>query len=265
MSMMKRFGMASALVLAMGTVARADVWDVQAQNDNSTGTENELTNGSDQLHDLTPNGSTADQDYFRLGQKPYSSWEILVDATSADIGTTDGMAVERVASDGTTVLLTSQPVTSTIKFSRSLRWQNATSNTVVNEYVRVYSTSCTTQCGADDVYRVRALETTYAITRFNNVGTQSTAVFLQNTAPYQVNGNLFFWNAAGTLITSQSFSLAPKALGIVSLPGIPALVGQSGSITVTNNGRYGDLAGKAVSVETDTGFSFDTALTARPY
>jgi hypothetical protein len=40
--------------------------------------------------------------------------------------------------------------------------------------------------------------------------------------------------------------------------------GQSGSLTVSHDARYGELAGKLISVEPATGFSFDTALLARP-
>jgi hypothetical protein len=32
---------------------------------------------------------------------------------------------------------------------------------------------------------------------------------------------------------------------------------------VSNDGRYGSLAGKAVAVEPATGFTFDTAMTPR--
>jgi ATP phosphoribosyltransferase regulatory subunit HisZ len=34
--------------------------------------------------------------------------------------------------------------------------------------------------------------------------------------------------------------------------------------SLAHSGRYGQLAGKAVSVEPATGFSFDTPLSARP-
>jgi hypothetical protein len=260
MPMIKRFAMAAALLL-VAAPARPDVWDVQTTNDNTVATENELVHGSDQMHDLAPIPTGQDLDYYRLGQRPYSSWEVIVDATSADISSSAGIGLQRVAADGT-VLLSSIPVTASINFSQSLRWQNATSNTVVDQYVKVFSTSCTTQCGADDVYRIRTLETTYAISRFNNVGNQGTVVVIQNAAPYQVNGNLFFWSATGTLLTFQAFSLPAKALTAVNT--VPILDEQSGSITVTNNGRYGDLAGKAVSLETGTGYSFDTPMVPRP-
>jgi hypothetical protein len=40
--------------------------------------------------------------------------------------------------------------------------------------------------------------------------------------------------------------------------------GTSGSITVTHDGSYGALAGKAVALEPATGSSFDSPLAYRP-
>ncbi len=40
--------------------------------------------------------------------------------------------------------------------------------------------------------------------------------------------------------------------------------GIGGSVTVSNDGRYGDLSGKAVAVEPATGFSFDTPMVPKP-
>ena len=40
--------------------------------------------------------------------------------------------------------------------------------------------------------------------------------------------------------------------------------GATGSITISNDGRYGDLVGKAVAIEPATGFTFDTAMSPRP-
>jgi hypothetical protein len=39
----------------------------------------------------------------------------------------------------------------------------------------------------------------------------------------------------------------------------------SGSITLSHDGRYGELAGKAIALEPATGFSFDTPLLHRPH
>ena len=67
--------------------------------------------------------------------------------------------------------------------SVSLRWENTTSLTVVNQHLRVDG-ACATPCGPDDVYRIRAFETTYSIPRFNNAGSQVTVLLLQNPTAY---------------------------------------------------------------------------------
>ena len=75
-----------SLLAALAASAGADVWDTQNDNDNGTGTDNELVHGSLQVHDLgVQPGNVADQDWYLLGQKPFSSYEIVVDATSGDI------------------------------------------------------------------------------------------------------------------------------------------------------------------------------------
>lgn len=266
MSKSIRIWMTVAVLVAVAGSVRADSWDVNTQNDDAAATtENELMHGSNQVHDLGAVGGVADVDHYKMGQRPYSSWEVVVDATSADLNNapTAGIALQRLVSGSTTVLQSAVPVTSTLNFNQSLRWQNASSNTVADEAIRVSSSSCTTGCGSDDVYRIRAFETTYSIARFNNSPTQTTVVLVQNTAPYPVSGTMYFWNASGALVTPYAFTLAPKALAIVTPGTVPAIADQAGSVTISNTGRYGDLAGKAVALEPATGYAFDTPLVHR--
>lgn len=255
-----------SLVAALAATAGADVWDTQNDNDNSIGTDNELVHGSNQVHDLgVLSGPTAaDQDWYLLSQKPFSSYEIVVDETSGDIGSGKGPAVDRIGTDGSTVLQSSIPVENGLGFARTMRFQNLTANPVNDQYIRVVSGGCGTDCGPDDRYRIRAYETTGAMPRFSNVGAQGTVVLIQNPADYVVNGTLVFWNATGQVLYQHLFTVNPHALFVLSAPTIPALSGQSGSITVVHNARYGDLTGKAVALEPTTGFSFDTPLVIRP-
>ncbi|MET0555765.1 MAG: hypothetical protein ABW221_22185 [Vicinamibacteria bacterium] len=244
--------------LASGRAALADVWDVQSQSDNTVGTENELVHGSDQLHDLGAlPGPAADQDWYRISQKPFSSYEIVADATSGDIGTT--LNVNRTDAAGTGVLQSSQAVG--VGYSRSLRWVNATSAAEDTQRIAVTSGSCTTNCGSDDVYRLRAYETTYAVPRFNNSGTQVTVLLLQNPTNYQISGTVYFWSAAGAPAGTSAFVLAPKALQVLNTSTVAPAT--SGALTIAHDGRYGDLSGKSVALEPATGFSFDTPALAR--
>jgi len=249
------------LGVGLGVPAHGDVWDVQTINDNGPQTRNELSHGADQLHDL---GSLPgpDEDWYRLNQAPRSSYEVVVDGTSGDIGVGSGPHVQRIGPDGTTVLQDSAAIG--VGPSRSLRWRNASSSEVPGEYIRVSSASCTTNCGPDDVYRIRAYETTYSIPRYNDSGSQVTVLSVHNSSSGPVAGDAYFWDVTGALLATQALSLAPRSTLVLNTSTIPGLSGTSGSVTVANDGRYGDLTGKTVSLEPSTGFSFDTPLLARP-
>jgi hypothetical protein len=113
------------------------------------------------------------------------------------------------------------------------------------------------------VYRLRAYETTYAVPRFNNSASQTTVLLVQNPSSYTIAGNVYFWNVAGGLLATQPFSVAAK--GLFGLGTGSVVPGQSGTITLASDGRYGDLAGKTVALEPATGFSFDSPMVPRPH
>ena len=94
--------------------------------------------------------------------------------------------------------------------ARSLRWRNSTS-VAADSYVRIRSLACGTDCGADDVYRVRAYETTVRVPRFNLTGGQVTVILVQNTTSAAVSGTAYFWSNTGALLASQTFDLNPRA------------------------------------------------------
>jgi hypothetical protein len=243
----------------------ATIGDAQGQgtivNDDGVGGGStfvsELFHGYTEQADLASTGGAQNADFYSISQKPLSSYEVLVDATSGDIGPT--LEVDRIGADGTTVVSSSVPTGP--GFSRSLRWTNTTSGEVNTETVRVRSGQCTTGCGADDVYQIHAFETTYSVPRFNNAGTQITVLLLQNPTNYDINGTVYFWNTGGGLVGSQAFTLTAKEVLVLNTAGIAPGVG--GAITVANDGRYGDLSGKTVALEPATGFSFDSPMLPR--
>ena len=218
----------------------------------------ELTHGYRNQRSLGAVGGTAVRDDYRISQDPYTSYEVVVDSASGDLGPT--MVVRRM--QGTASLQESSPV-SPVGSARTLRWMNTTAAPVVSQFIRVQSGSCWTNCGADDVYRVRAYATTYAIPRFNNSSSQITVVILQNPTNYPIGGRMYFWSGSGAPIHTEPFNVAPKSLAVVNTSALVPLAGQAGTVTVVNDGRYGDLAGKAVSLEPATGFSFDSPLLPR--
>ena len=222
--------------------------------------DGELVHGSQIVADLRANGPVSDEDWYRISQKPHASYEAVVDGTSGDLGSGSGPFLERLASDGS-VLQTA--VAAGAGASRSLRWENNGAAPVESEYVRVRSASCTTDCTAEDVYRLRVAETTASIPRFNNSATQITVMVLQNTTDQTVSGHADFWAASGTLLGSSAFSLASHQALVLNTAGVPGVSGQSGTVSVTHDGPHGALQGKAVSVEPATGFTFDTLMVPR--
>ena len=57
--------------------------------------------------------------------------------------------------------------------------------------------------------------------------------------------------------------MVPRAAFVVNTSGVPGLAGQGGTVTLSHDGPYGTLMGKAVAVEPATGFTFDTSLEPR--
>ena len=224
-----------------------------ADDDAPSLSSHELHHGSIQRADMEVR-----PDLYRIGQKPYASYEIVIDGTSGDIVP---VTLERLAGDNLTVVQAASPVA--VGDTVSLRWENQTSLTVVNQHVRADGT-CATPCGGDDVYRIRALETTYSIPRFNNSGSQVTVLLLQNPATDPISGHVWFWTASGTMLGSQAFNLPARHTLVLNTATVAGVAGQGGAITVSHDGRYGDLTGKTVALEPSTGFSFDSPMTARP-
>jgi hypothetical protein len=218
----------------------------------------ELAHGTVLWEDVTPATGPAGEDAFRLAQAPRASYEIALDGASGDLTP----VLERLAADNATVLQSgSAPGTGG---SIALRWRNDSSAPVTNQHVRVRSLGCGTACGADDRYRVRAWDTTVSVPRFNNFGSQTTVLVIQNRGTAAVEGRAHFWSAAGTFLGTYPFQLGPHASIVVDTVGGAGMPGQSGSITIAHDGGYGGLAGKAVSIDPAAGASFDTPFVSRP-
>jgi hypothetical protein len=199
-------------------------------------------------------------DFYVAAAPGRSSWEVVLDEPSGDAGGAGGPSLQRLDSDFSTVLQSATSVG--VGAARSLRWQNA-SATSEAFYVRVQSAQCGTDCGADDTYRVRAYETTLRSPRFNNVGSQVSLVVLQNPTNASNSGTVFFWSAGGALLGQQSFTLNPRATLVLNTTSVTGAAGQGGSVTVVHGGRYGELLGKCVALESSTGFSFDAEMAPR--
>ena len=226
----------------------------------------ELTQGARVMQDLRPVRGQAAKHWYRFGQRARSSYEAVVDATSGDVGAAYGLELKRIAPDLVTVrdhgvAVTPGPLG--VGRSKTMRWRNLENFGVHGEFITVNSVSCTTNCGPDDVYRIRFYDTTYAVPRFNNTSSQVTVLTIQNVGSRSFGGTVDFWDANGALIGSQPFFvLEPRASFVLNTS--LAMPDKSGSMTIMHEGGYGDLVGKAVSIEPATGFSFDTPIVPRP-
>jgi hypothetical protein len=221
----------------------------------------ELSHGSVETADLAADpGPTADTDLYRFAQAPRASYEVVVDAVSGDVA--PQVLLERLGSNNATVVQTATPVGT--GSSKSLRWENLLPAPVTAQHIRVRGAGCGASCGADDLYRLRVWETTYSIPRFNNSAGQVSVLVIHNPVSYTINGRAYFWNTAGALVHVQPFSLAAKAVLAFNTAAVTALQNKGGTITVSHDGRYGDLVGKTIALEPATGFSFDTPMVQRP-
>ncbi len=217
----------------------------------------ELGHGSEWRLAL-PAGSPA-QERFLVHVPPRSAFEVVLDEVSGDLDGALPLSLERLDRDTSTILQAGAAVGT--GRARTLRWQNSTADTLT-QLVRVRSQGCSTDCGPDDTYRLRAYDASAALARFNTAGAQEAVVLLHNPTTGMVIGTLWFWGPDGTLLASTPFGLTARRGLVLNVATV--VPGSSGTITLTHDGGYGALTGKAVAIEPATGFSYDTPLTYRP-
>jgi hypothetical protein len=254
-----------ALVLALVCPpALADVWDIAADTDDTIGTDNVPVHGTVQVHDLGVRpGPVPDQDFYSFEARGFASYETIIEGLTGDIG--GGLSFNYLAADGTTVLALGSGLgsASCVSCTQTLRFDNNQA-AALPMFIRVGSPDCGTTCDSSDQYTIRFLETTYAAPRYNNTGGQVTVLILHNVSELPVSGNIHFFNATGTLVANQPFSLPINNHLVLNTTTVAGAAGTSGVMTISHNGRYGSLAGKAVALDPATGFSFDTPLVPKP-
>ena len=227
--------------------------------DDDDGPGQELVHGSAEVRSLASlPGNVPNPSLFRIAQRAGASYEVLVDAASGDVSPP---VVERLASNQSTVLQ-SGAATGTGS-GVALRWENR-GGADLGQWIRVRSGGCQSNCGPDDTFRVRAYETSMSLTRFVATGSQLTVAVLQNPGTRTVTGHVDFWSASGALLGTHAFTLAPHASLVLDVSTVTGVAGQTGSATLTHDGSYGELVGKAIALEPTTGFAFDTPFLVRP-
>jgi hypothetical protein len=256
---------ACASLLAAPAAHARDIWDLTG-NDNNASTRSEIAPGALQVHDMEGVGGVADQDWFRISQKPYSSYEVLVDGLTGGLSpvpvTVPGteLGVHLIYGGGSVVPSNALGASGS---ARVLYFRNETATVNDDDRIRVSNPLCAGACLATEQYRIRLFDTTYGISRFNNSATQITVLVIQNTSNRVVYFNAHFFDANGVIQGTYSQDIPAFGAAVLNTATVAGVAGKSGSIIVNNDGRYGVLTGKAVSLEPATGFTFDTLMVAR--
>jgi hypothetical protein len=227
---------------------------------------NTVVHGRAQTHDLESEAlAFLDIDYMRVPIRDRQSYEARVYSASIRMAVPSGGCGGACADFGryssAGALIQNAAAVEGDVLSAAVRW---TANTADGfEFLRVASQSGVAGL-ATDQYTIEVTNTTLFAPRFNNSGTQVTILLLQNTTTTAVGGIVNFWNPLGALLGSLGFSIAPNGSAVFNTSTLPGVGGASGAISVTQNGGYAALTGKAVALEPATGFTFDTPLLPLP-
>lgn len=232
----------------LGTILNDDLGPADSKTD--------LVHGSRITRRIGTAAAPSSPNYFRVYEAARASYEVVVDGVTGDLGVP---RLARLASDGVTEVQDSVGIGA--GSSRSLSWESALAS-ATEEYLVVESNGCGANCDPNDTYSLRFYDTTLAISRFNNSASQVTVLVVQNTSSHTVSGTVWFWDTSGGLAANQALVIPPHGTFAFNTASIAA--GLGGSMTISHDGRHGDLGGKAVAVEPATGFTFDTPLVTRP-
>ena len=191
-------------------------------------------------------------DWFVVNSLLGHSYEFRVDGQTSDFYA----FAYRFAANGTTALpLVDNEGGGGAYGAKSFTWTQASANSG-KQFIEVTGYR-STGVNTPDAYTARFYETTISFPRYNNTSGQATVLLLQNTTARAVAGEYTLHTAAGALVVSTSFSIAPLSALVVNTAGTSAN-NTSGTIVVDHDGGYGGLTGKAVALDPATGFSFDT-------
>ena len=194
-----------------------------------------------------------------MPQEANSSYEVTIVGVASQA---NPIELTRFDAPGSTLLQTAAAPNAVGGTSRVLEWKNGSS--AVFGVIRVQGAACGATCGKDAVYRIRAVETTIAVPRFYNVGTQSTTLLIQNTRPTTRSITVYFRSSGGTLLSASTSTFSIAANGLVVLNTSVAAPNSLGSITIAHDAGYGGLAVKATTTDTATGSTYETVGTYKP-
>lgn len=237
--------------------------------DDDSDTNNVLSHGVVQLHDLEQVGGVEDLDWMAVPTIARHSYEVRASGNLAwDAGACATCAqFERVNAAGTVLTEDVSTVSEgnggpIESFDRSIRWIAPAANSF-ESFIRVRGSTIHTET-ADAIYQIRGYDTTYGVPRWNSSGGQVTVFLISNLVDATVTGDIYFYNNAGTLLATQAFMVPKHGLFALNTGTLGPLAGLAGHAQVAHTAGYGGLAGKAIALDPATGFSFDTAFVPIP-
>jgi hypothetical protein len=251
---------AAALLGPAGQARSSDVWEI-AGDDSALVTTNLLRPGATQGgHDLAGAPPATDQDWYRVVGKRGHAFEARVsgglwrDVVGAAYPTLD------LVDDTGATLIPGEVGSEDIdvgpeSIGRTVRFIWGSDG---DAFLRVAAPTTVTTEGT--VYSIAYLDTTLLVPRWNNSATQTTVLILQNTTNATVSGYIYFHDATGAQLALEPMSVPARGVLVLATSSIAALAGRSGSALIAQVGGYGAITGKAVALETATGFTFDTAF-----
>lgn len=250
-----------SLALSVAGASADDRWEIVngfGVSDDGVPTNNGLTHGTTQFHDLQ---GGPDNDVGFVFQRPYRSYEARIVDTQHCWNSAGGggcSTFNRIDNLGT--IVQGGALFDGVDLNGiTLRWETTAAPA---QYTWTRATG--TGGGFDTQYEIQFYDTTYLVPRWNNGSTQTTVLLIQAAQGRAVGGSIHFFNGSGTWLATAPLSVPATGLQVVSTAAISALVGQSGSAVITHTGGYAALAGKAVALEPGTGFSFDTVISEIP-
>ena len=245
----------------LSTAAMAvDDWDVGAIKDNTAATtRNELARGEWQMHDLEAIGGVADEDWYDVPTTSFRTYQVAIGQVTGDapIDNADFLTLWDAA--GTTLLATANAAAGAT--SKVIRFDSQAGTSF---RVRVKGSVGST---ATARYAINVVESTMYCPRYNNSGTQSSVVIIQNTTNGPCSVGISFIIEDGT---SSQFTAGtvPSAGTLVvaggSVAGVPGTTGRVQILpNLPNRCSPSALKAKVVALEPSTGFSFDTLCERR--
>jgi hypothetical protein len=266
-----------AAILVPSAALPNDRWEqgsiaAYSNDDGLSTTRNELRPGDRQAgHDLEGTPAAPDRDFYLIQTEVYHTYEAIVRSGTlfwskgtpfcvATSGTNvcprfdlfNPLGIQQL--EGTADGASNDP--SVASALRIVMYGNGSTN-----FLRVQGDTGGSPHNSLDQYDIVFRDTTYSVPRFNNSASQTTILIVQNTTGRSVHADATFLDANGAMLAIAGTNITPFGTWVLPSAGIPQLASKSGSILVRQDGPYGALSGKAVSLEPVTGFTFDTAMT----